>query len=475
MNRSFSKKRHILEANIMLEKKFLLEKTQQNSKLNLLEQTTNVDPKDPKWYEKFPCLKREVGMEFLNPKLSNDGKYYLDAQFGSYYPDGLLFGKGTRSFFYWYCKSDVYTDFTPDKEQPEYVSALARGWAIKNDEDLDAKPKPIPEPTNQEPKNPYDVKNLDAILPQGTGGRSNIPDQRTNVSLTTTSKGVEVVRDGLGRSWLLKDEKAVPLNMNDELSDKNEEVLYSYSSTDWNANDNYFNQMYEKGLNIYYKPADELYDRVTYPYVDLKEWGNPKLGTRKHNKMIEQFQNDLRKFAEKYGKFAIKIEDRVSLPDLFNSQTSSVTNNQNPQPEVSISTSPSPIAPEPPVTSVISDVSQNMGNTGVKSSESNMINLYNDVSKTGKLNQGQLQYCASILSNWYKDWQDEILYPEEDYKIFRKAAQSCVNQVNPTFFSSIFGERGGKVDRNTGKLIDILTRKGKSPVSAYSIYRLYKK
>lgn len=375
MNTSFSKKRHILEANLELEKKFMLEKIKRNFSLNLQEQST-------------------------------------------------------------------------------------------------------------EPQNPYNVKNLDSVLPQGTGGRSDLPEKRSNVTLTTTSNGINIVRDGEGRSWLLKDEKAVPLNMNHQPSTSNEEVLYSYSSSNWKLNDDYFNRKYEEGLSIYYKPEDELYEQVPYPYLDTSEWGNPEVGTPAHDSMIKQFRNDLRRYAQKYGKFAIKKEDRFGFPDLFNVQTSSSTNIQNQQPEKQAtptqptSSKENQTSPQKPVgnnAQIVSPESLNKGESGQMTTKKSYLELYNAIRSKKMLGPENLKDCAQILRNWYDDWGRRVVYNDADHATLKMVAQYCAYQVKPNVLSKIFGQKGGSVDRDTAKIIDILTGDGDPKISQTSKYRLQKR
>lgn len=118
--------------------------------------------------------------------------------------------------------------------------------------------------------------------------------------------------------------------------------------------------------------------------------------------------------------------------------------------------------------------SANEGSTGSLATSGTYLEMYNDIRDKRRLDPEQLSECAEILRNWYDDWSRKVSYNQADHQYFKSVAQGCVSQLNPSKLSSIFGSKGGAIDRDTRKIINIMVGEGNPRVSETDPYRLRK-
>lgn len=114
------------------------------------------------------------------------------------------------------------------------------------------------------------------------------------------------------------------------------------------------------------------------------------------------------------------------------------------------------------------------GSTGSLATSGTYLEMYNDIRDKRLLDEEQLGECAEILRNWYNDWSRKVSYNQADHQYFKSVAQGCVSQLNPSKLSSIFGSKGGAIDRDTRKIINIMVGEGNPRVSETDPYRLRK-
>lgn len=93
--------------------------------------------------------------------------------------------------------------------------------------------------------------------------------------------------------------------------------------------------------------------------------------------------------------------------------------------------------------------------------------MYNSIRNQRRLTPTQLNECAGILRNWYNDWTENARerYSDDEFTQIKTVAQFCVYQLDPSKFSSIFGQKGGAIDRDTKKIIKIMTGEGSPQIS----------
>lgn len=87
----------------------------------------------------------------------------------------------------------------------------------------------------------------------------------------------------------------------------------------------------------------------------------------------------------------------------------------------------------------------------------------------------EINECAEVLRIFYEFYRKryEVNTADVDFIDLKNQAQACVVQLKPSRFSSIFGARGGDVDRDTRKIIQKLT--GDIPgIGEQNPYRLKK-
>lgn len=118
--------------------------------------------------------------------------------------------------------------------------------------------------------------------------------------------------------------------------------------------------------------------------------------------------------------------------------------------------------------------SANEGSTGSLATSGTYLEMYNNIRSKRRLDDAQLNECAEILRNWYDDWSRKVSYNQLDHQYFKSVAQACVSQLNPSKLSSIFGSKGGAIDRDTRKIINIMVGEGNPRVSETDPYRLRK-
>lgn len=71
----------------------------------------------------------------------------------------------------------------------------------------------------------------------------------------------------------------------------------------------------------------------------------------------------------------------------------------------------------------------------------------------------EMNECAEVLRTFYNFYnkRTEINIANDDFDFIKRQAQACVYELKPSRFSSVFGARGGDVDRDTRKIIKKLT------------------
>lgn len=121
MNSSFSKKRHISEANSVLESRFVKNRIIESKDAVLNEQaappkiyTAAEMAKDPDWGLKFPCIKENIGRIIYKRQGTTPTEYgyknYEKNEKGSLYSNGRIqindYLSRTNTMYYWFCKPE---------------------------------------------------------------------------------------------------------------------------------------------------------------------------------------------------------------------------------------------------------------------------------------------------------------------------------------------------------------------------------
>lgn len=434
MNSSFSKKRHILEANQRLEKRFLIERIENSLDVILKEQTTQnnpqtVNPKDKKWYENFPCLKRDVGMELLKPEKLGDGTFYLkNYNNDMYFPDGTVYLSSTKRFDVWYCLRSDLTYHKNDKDDAGYVEAWKKGWAVEFTGDLNTKAAPVtdkaPTQNGQKKIDQYWYKKFPCLTSEVAGR-------------------ILKVKRMPDRSVVLHEEKY--------------NVFYFEDGTAYYANAE-SNQLWyclnSSFTTISFDINDEDYQNAIKNGMAIEYKGDLKLKPAPDVKSLET-----------------QVEDEPP-------KSETPTTPAQPSASETPATPAQPSASETPVvnnTQIVSPESQNKGESGQMTTEKSYLDLYNEIRRKKMLGPEDLKNCAQILRNWYDDWGSRVVYNNVDHQTLKGVAQYCVYQIKPNLFSGILGQKGGSVDRDTKKIIDILTGEGDPKISQTSKYRLQKR
>ena len=140
MNSSFSKKRHLAEANSILESRFIKDRLieSRNSVVNEQEAPQKIYTaaemaKDPDWGLKFPCIKNKIGTDIYKRQGTTPSIYIWESDGSMIYSNGrivdLEYPKNAKR--YWYCDPyDSDTVLTTSNVSDKLKKAIQMGLAI---------------------------------------------------------------------------------------------------------------------------------------------------------------------------------------------------------------------------------------------------------------------------------------------------------------------------------------------------------